>query len=39
LHFAFDIVYDVFDASKCFIEDEAEILTEAEIEARNAKIK
>jgi hypothetical protein len=38
LHFEIGTVNDVLDAFKGFIEEEVEILSESEIEARNAKI-
>jgi hypothetical protein len=38
LHFEIDTVNNLLDALKGFIEDEVEALSEAEIEARNAKV-
>jgi hypothetical protein len=38
LHFEIGTVNNILDALKSFIEDELEALSEAEIEARNAKI-
>jgi hypothetical protein len=38
LHFEIGTVNNVLDAFKGFIEEEVEILSESEIEARNAKI-